>query len=152
MTAGSPAVQASAPLAAPWRVVGTVENLSDPSKSFAVLSSGHPPNVMVHLSKCERVNDEPLRCMYDGFWYSESGRATTAAKDDGPLKMWTQPAPSVAQAAVPVLPRVEPVPNGDSRPLAKEDGYDLPVPSEDPVSHVISFHRPGGLAHSGNRN
>jgi zona occludens toxin (predicted ATPase) len=80
---------ATAEGAGTWRVVGTIENLGSPERSYAMLSDGKGPHVKVPLNRCEVTKDEPTRCKYDGFWYSESGRAEVATVANEPLKIWS---------------------------------------------------------------
>jgi hypothetical protein len=97
-----------------FRVIGTLQNQSAPDRSYAVLSDGKGPKVHVKLSRCEIVEGEPTRCMYDGFWYSESGRATVVDAKEEPVKVWTQgqPVHAVVRSGAPVL-EVLPPAKGD---------------------------------------
>jgi zona occludens toxin len=67
----------------PYRVLGTVINLSDPSKSIAyVVSGGDKVGVVRPLEACHRRLREPMECELEGVWYSETG-ASRDAGDSG---------------------------------------------------------------------
>jgi len=73
-----------------WRVVGTLINQGDPGKSYALLADGKGgPHLRVRLDRCEVLDDEPVRCRVDGFWYSETGRAEVASVANEPVKIWS---------------------------------------------------------------
>ncbi len=95
-----------------WRVIGTLINSAHPERSYAVLSGTKAKSILVPWSRCvEGQEGDPIRCRYDGFWYSESGRAVVASAENEPLKIWTQ-------GAAPVT-AVKPEPSNGSRAASR---------------------------------
>jgi zona occludens toxin len=87
-----------------WRVVGTLENLAHPERSYAVLADGLGRDVRrtrVAFKQCINAGDQGVRCPFEGFWYSELGLTEVKAEDE-PIKIWTQKSAHVVAPVVPV--------------------------------------------------
>ena len=92
---GQRAPQAISPAPRPYRVIGVVVNLSDPSRSIAAVQGSGRDLVVRPLERCRHVLGEPMQCELEGTYYSETGLALSAVVN--------QPLPPVTVAdAVPV--------------------------------------------------
>jgi hypothetical protein len=120
-----------------WKVVGTLRNADHPEKSFALLRSDSlKQTAEVKLAKCIIIEDEPTRCVFEGFMYAADGKA--AVPVSGPLGI-APPIPTDHPALPPTL--------AEAKPL---DPYTDESLVEDPITHRVEFRKPhvsrGGVA------
>jgi zona occludens toxin len=136
--------------ASDWRIVGTLENLSHPERSLAVLSEGERGRrARVSFKHCVRGEEDSLRCEFQGFWYTEVGLTEVSAADE-PLRIWTEPSMShAAKADVIVLHEV---PAAVAAPSPVEGSDELQKVSQNRLG-LEDAHRPPrtlvGVAHGG---
>lgn len=68
-----------------WRVVGWVLNQEKPDMSKAMMVSSGGQHYTVEFQECRRIVGQPLQCLLEGFWYSETGRTWPDEGVHGPI-------------------------------------------------------------------
>lgn len=146
-----------------WKVTGILQNLSSMERSYAVLTDGKGGIARVPLGKCQVIKDEPTRCRFEGFWYSETGRSSVDAMAG--VKVFSMdpvnPPGSEGLGSVPkskletnqpvrAVVGIQQAARTASIDMREENAYSDVVLTQDPLTGLSAFKRPTVNAHSVN--